>query len=245
MRFKCKVCGRDDEIIGDSSPHCLYCNVPLLRATESYAGLLMSPEIVLRRMKTLVEKHGLSRVENGPFKHEREAWSTAIYALALSEINGKKYWVEIETSAQTPDSYLHCIDQSSGSNVDQIQSIEVVDWEEHNNDLLTLVEKKVKKAYPQHYCLLITGRSGQLLEPHAFATKLLELTIPFAEIWIIGMPAYDTVNIARLFPDVMVKHFALSKALIAAKTEYSFMVKQQRGVSTEFVPLGSIYLPIP
>jgi len=101
MQFFCLNCGRTDEVIGDSRPRCLSCGGPLLKATESYEGLLMSPEFVLRRMKTLVQKHGLQRVENGPFKHERGAWSTAIYALALSEMYSKKYWVRIETVAQT------------------------------------------------------------------------------------------------------------------------------------------------
>jgi len=43
----------------------------------------------------------------------------------------KKYWVEIETVDQTPDTRVHHIDQSKGHNSVQMQSVEVVDWEQH------------------------------------------------------------------------------------------------------------------
>lgn len=245
MQFICVKCSRTEEVIGDACPSCLGCGEPLLKATKSYDGLLMSPEFVLKRMKTLVQKHGLPRVESGPFKHEREAWSTAIYALALSEMYSKKYWVRVETVAQTPDTYVHHIDQSTGSNIDQTQSVEVVDWVETVADVMTLIEKKAKKAYPPFYCLLITGRSGKALDPHAIAEEIEKISIPFAEIWIVGMLAYNVANAARLFPSLSLLQFDIRTALQKAKTENDIMVKQKRGKGTQFTPLGPIYLPIP
>lgn len=72
----------------------------------------MSPEFVLSRMKGVVEKHGLIDAASGRFKREREACSTALYALALSEMFGAKYWVEVETVEQTPDTRIYQIDLS-------------------------------------------------------------------------------------------------------------------------------------
>lgn len=245
MQFICLNCGRTDEVIEDSRPRCLVCGGSLLKATESYEGLLMSAEFVLRRMKTLVQKHGLQRVENGPFKHEREAWSTAMYALALSEMYSKKYWVRVETVAQTPDTYVHHIDQSTGNNIDQMQSVEVVDWVQNVAEVMTLIEKKAKKAYPPFYCLLITGRSGKTLDTDAIAEEIKKMSIPFAEIWIIGMLAYNVANVAMLFPILSLLQFDIPSALEKAKLEHDIMVRRQRGKGTQFVPLGPIYLPIP
>src|SRR4051812_7908245 len=81
--------------------------------------------------------------------------------LALSEIHAKKYWVEIETVEQTPDTKVHHIDQSRGHNVVQTQSVEVVDWEQHVEDPMALIRAKSRKSYPDHFCLLITARSGK------------------------------------------------------------------------------------
>lgn len=245
MQFICLKCGRTDEVIGDSHPRCLVCGKPLLKATKSYEGLLLSPEFVLKRMKTLVQKHGLQRVESGPFKHEREAWSTAIYALALSEMYSKKYWVRVETVAQTPDTYVHHIDQTTGNNIDQMQSVEVVDWVQSVAEVMTLIEKKAKKAYPPFYCLLITSRSGKGLDTDAIADEIKKVSIPFAEIWIVGMLAYNIANVGRLYPTVSLLQFDIRTALKNAKCKNDIMVRQQRGRGTQFTPLGPIYLPIP
>jgi len=126
-----------------------------------------------------------------------------------------------------------------------MQSVEVVDWVESVADVMTLIENKAKKAYPSFYCLLITGRSGKTLNPHALAEEIRKMSVPFAEIWIIGMLDYNVANIARLFPTLSLLRFDIPRALEKAKPESDIMVKQQRGRGTQFEPLGPIYLPIP
>src|SRR5437868_13842169 len=44
MEFLCVKCGHKDEVVGDDTPLCLSCGVHLVKATQSYAGLWMSPE---------------------------------------------------------------------------------------------------------------------------------------------------------------------------------------------------------
>jgi hypothetical protein len=245
MEFICSQCGRKEWVFGDSAPACWTCGAPLIKATQSYAGCLMSPEFVLRRMKTVVETHGFINSASGRFKHEREACSTALYALALSELLGGKYWVEVETVDQTPDTRVYKIDQSQGHNILQKQSVEVVDWDEHVDDPMDLIRKKSRKAYPKDFCLLVAARSGKDVVPQVIAREIRKMKVPFAEIWILGQSTSNTINVARLHPTTLQLEFNLFEALGRAKTDTDVLSKRKRGNETEFVDLGKIYLPIP
>ena len=76
------------------------------------------------------------------FKKEREAWTTGMFALALSKLTGKEFWVEIETADTTPDTRLRHIDQSEGHNSIETVNIEIVDWVEHVANIMEPIMKK-------------------------------------------------------------------------------------------------------
>jgi len=245
MRFICLKCGRSEEVIGDKNPLCLYCNGPMKQAVRSYAGLWMSPEFVIRRMRTVVESFGFQGAEHGRFKKEREAWASGIYALALSETEGKQYWVEVETVAQTPDTYVHQIDQSKGRNTITSQSIEVVDWEEHTDNVMELIRKKCSRPYSPIFSLLVSGRSDKVIEPDALASEIVQLTVPSAQVWMVGVSDYNKAHASLLYPNFMVVQFDVQAAFQKARPVAEIIQKLQRGKSMEFVPLGAMYLPIP
>lgn len=205
----------------------------------------MSPEFVLRRMNAVTEKHGSNKVASGRFKREREACATALYALALSEMSGEKYWVEVETVEQTPDTRICQIDQTQGRNILRRQSVEVVDWEQHVEDPMDLIRAKCGKKYPNDFCLLIAARSGKMVYPQVIRKEIRQIAVQFAEIWILGLSLSNTVNIARLHPTLRQLEFNIFEALERAKTDADVLSKQQRGTGTEFTSLGQIYLPIP
>ena len=92
MEFICGQCGGKDWVFGDDARLCWKCGAPLIKATQSYVGCLMSPEFVLRRMNGVIEKRGFIEAGSGRFKREREACATALYTLALAELSGAKYW---------------------------------------------------------------------------------------------------------------------------------------------------------
>lgn len=123
--------------------------------------------------------------------------------------------------------------------------MEVVDWEQHVDDPMELIRAKSRKAYPDDFCLLIAARSGKIVYPQVIARDIRKMTVPFAEIWILGQSASNTVNIARLHPTTLQLEFDIFDALKRAKTGGDVLSKRQRGKETEFVPLGQIYLPIP
>jgi len=68
-------------------------------AESDYSQLWMSPYIAIKRMATISETFGIERARtDGRFKKEREAWTTGVFALALSKLNGEQWWIEIETA---------------------------------------------------------------------------------------------------------------------------------------------------
>ena len=245
MRFCCPKCGREDEVIGDTKPNCLWCGTALLRA-ETYTGLWMSPRIAVVRMNTLIEKHGYGEATtSGRFKREREAWTTGMYALGLAEMYSKEYWVEIETVDQTPDTRVHHIDQSAGHNEIETQHIEIVDWEEHVDDALDLIKQKCRRAYPPYFCLLLLARNGQNFDVGGITREIRNVNIPFAEIWVLGRISDEAMTLLRLVPSSMRADFDITDALEKGKRQGHFMVRQKRGASTEFRDLGPTFLPIP
>jgi hypothetical protein len=249
MQYICPSCHRPpEEIIGDDSPRCLRCDKPMLRAISSYKGYWFGLAFVIYRMKKIFETYGnVEAVADRRFKHEREAWAAAAWALGLREMEERDYWVEIETEDNTPDARVHRLDQSSGNNVEETYKIEVVDWEEHVDDLMQVIRQKCERAYPADFGLLVLGRSGKKCDPNAVMQAIQAIHVPFAEIWIVGRPLQDQakVRMVRLSPEGADVQFDLSDAVKRSEKQPQIMRREQRGTGTEFHSLGDIYFPIP
>jgi len=246
MKFCCPKCRREEEVIGDTKPKCMTCDVSMVQETTSYKGLWMSPHFVLARMKLLIEKYGYQdATANGRFKKEREAWTSAMYALGLSEMQNRQWWVEIETEEQTPDTKVHYMDQSSGRNCIQTQSLEVVDWEEHVDDAVTVIKQKCQRAYPAYFCLLVLARNGRNLDVEMLIREVLSERVPFGEIWIIGCLSEGLMTMVRIFPSTFRLDFETVQSLGKLGGQHDIMRKLQRGTSTELQELGFVYLPLP
>ncbi len=248
MQFLCTTCGGNpEEIIGDGSPKCLRCSKPMVAATLSYKGLWLSPSFVIHRMQKIIEKHGNEEASSGRFKKEREAWTTAAWALGLKEIGETDSWVEIETVERTPDTKLHQLDQSTGHNKIETRNIEVVDWEEHVDDAMDVIKKKCANAYPRYFGLLVLGRSGKVLDVDSVVKAIRGTCVPFAEIWILGRPleAHARVQMARLFPDRTDIGFDLADAVRRSEGQREIMRPEGRGTGTDFHHRGDVWLPIP
>ncbi len=201
MRFCCPTCGRDEDVLVDRSPRCLFCRNEMVAASD-YSELWMSPYIAIRRMATISETYGIERARtDGRFKKEREAWTTGVLALALSKLKGEEFWIEIETVENTPDTTLRQIDQSTGRNVIQTRNIEVVDWEENVDDVMQVIGKKCKRAYPDHYFLLVNApHSGKLLDFDRVIEDMKKMRSPFLEVWVVALVGLDDMKVVRVAP---------------------------------------------
>ena len=248
MRFACSKCGRPEEVIGDDAPLCRYCQEPMIKATDSYKGLLMSPKFVIDRMEKIVGTYGTQEaLTNGRLKKEREAYASAVWSLGLSEVDGHEHWIEIETIDQTPDTKTHYFDQSAGYNHGKIYNVEVVDWEPHIDDPMQVIRQKCARAYPPYFILLVFGRSG--IEKVVQARNLLEavrhLKVPFGEIWIIGRVSDSGYRMVKLHPNEFWIDVDIRRALKKDTRTKDFIKYEARGKSMEFRDLGQVYLPIP
>lgn len=246
MRFCCPNCGRDEEILVDRKPRCQFCNVEMA-AESDYSELWMSPYTAIIRMKTISETHGIGPARaDGRFKKEREAWTTAVLALALSTLTDQEWWVEIETVESTPDTKLHQIDQSSGHNVIQTRSIEVVDWEENVDDIMEVIEKKCKRGYPGHYLLAVHARNRRkVLNLDRIVEGMKGLPSRFLEVWVVASVGGDHIKVFRVAPAGPAIDLKLSAVLEKASKQPPFLKRGIRGTDCKFRELGPMFLPIP
>ena len=246
MRFCCPKCGRDEEILADRNPRCRYCHVEMIAASD-YSELWMSPYIAIRRIATISETFGIERARtDGQFKKEREAWTTGVFALALSKLNGEPWWIEIETKDNTPDTKLRQLDQSSGNNVIQTRNIEVVDWQENVDDIMEVIRKKCKRAYPDHYLLLVNARnSRKVLDFDQVIQEMKRTDSPFLEVWVVAFVGPDDMKVVRVAPGALSVDLKIGAELEKAKKQTPFIKRGKRGTGTELRDLGPAYLPIP
>lgn len=216
-------------------------------AASDYSELWMSPYIAIKRMATISETYGIERARtDGRFKREREGWTTGVFALALSKLTGEKWWVEIETLERTPDTKLRRIDQSSGRNVIQTRSIEVVDWEENVNDIMEVIGKKCERAYPRHYLLVVNARHrGKALDFNHVIEEMKSLRSPFLEVWVVAFIGTDHMKVVRVTPGEPAIDLNLRAELEDASKQTPFLKRGSRGTDSEFRDLGPAFLPIP
>lgn len=246
MKFCCPNCGREEEILLDRNPRCRFCFVEMI-AESDYSELWMSPYIAVRRMATVTETFGIERArKDGRFKKEREAWTTGVLALALTKLNGDQWWIEIETEESTPDTKLRLLDQSTGNNVIQTRNIEVVDWEENVDDIMDVIRKKCRRAYPHHYLLLVNARnSGKVLDFDRVIQEMKGIHSPFLEVWVVAMVGRGDMRVVRVAPGALSVDLEIRPELEKAKTQAPFIQRGIRGTGTEVRDLGPAYLPIP
>jgi uncharacterized protein (DUF983 family) len=247
MKFRCPNCGRTEEILVDLQPRCRACHTEML-APSDYSQVSMSPYIAIVRMKTISETVGVERARrDGRFKKEREAWATAVLALALTKLNGEEWWIEIETLESTPDTRLQRVEQSAGYNVNQTRCVEVVDWEENVEDVMEVIRKKCERAYPGHYLLLVHARHvGKVIDFDRIIGEMKGLCSPFLEVWVIASVGPDLqMKVVRVSPGGPAVDLNLRTVLGNAANQRAFLKRGIRGTEPGFRELGLVFLPIP
>ena len=234
-----------DEVLGDNAPRCIVCQALLIKAAAGYTGLWMSPGVAIRRFETVIAKYGLNRATRGRLKQEREAWIAAVWALGLRQLNGREYWVELETREPTPDAKVHFIDQGAGYNKVLTHNVEIVEWDEHRADIAKLIQQKCQKAYPPYFSLVVLARNGDNIEIERLLERIATLSVPFSEMWIVGRRSASSYVSFMIYPGTKLIEFDLLEGLRGAARQVDFLHRQKRGRGTEFEDLGLTYLPLP
>lgn len=116
--------------------------------------IAMSPSVVLERHQSIIEKYGIdSVIKRNEFKRAREMYETARYAIGMTARTNRFYWVTPGERNETPDTYIIWIENQS-KNI-SVECVEVAQWERHVDDMFEIIRKKISKAYPSNFVILI------------------------------------------------------------------------------------------
>lgn len=215
---------------------------------HDYKNLWMSPNVAIVRLSSLINKYGPQKVlKKSIFKHEREAWITALFFLGLKEISGKEYWIEIETRESTPDTYGYYLENINGNYHRRIFNIEITEWEEHSGGIMEIIKNKSNKFYPDFYFLLIYARkNGEIIDYDEIHNKIIELKVPFFEIWVLAnSSANNDYHLTEIYRQKFQIRFNLDSALSKNINQISFATFLKRGAGTKLTDLGTVYVPTP
>lgn len=224
------------------------CRVPMVKATNEYTDLWLSPNFAIRRFRTGIGKYGWAESLKGRVKKEREACIAAIWALGIQRITGKRYWIEIVTNDQTPDCRVMYLDQSKGHNNRMIISVEIVEWDLHRDNMLEVIVQKCARGYPSYFFLVVFVRNDKETLVEDILQKIKSMKVPFAEIWIVGrLPI--SIGSYRLFlahPEpTKIMDFDVFDSYRMNLEQGEYLKFEGRGKSTQMRDLGFVYLPIP
>lgn len=248
MKFACPKCGREEIVIGDPEPDCRFCRVPMLKPSE-YTGLMMSPKFAMDRFEKVVGMHGWDKAMKGNFKKEREAYIAAVWAFGMQCTTGfPEYWVEIVTREQTPDCKVIFLDATDGYNERNIMNVEIVEWDEHRESMLELIEEKCAKAYPPNFFLVVFVRNDKETLVEDILQRVRKLKVPFFEIWILGRlgPLTGAYRMLLVHPEPTQQvDFDALESYRRNVGQVDFLYPEGRSKSTERTDRGHVYLPIP
>jgi len=246
MLFCCPQCKREEEIILDRDPRCMKCHVEMIPPSD-YSQVCMSPYTAIVRMNTISETYGIDRARtDGRFKKEREAWATGVLALALTKLKDDVWWVEVETVDNTPDTRLWQIDETPNGNVVNTRNIENVDWEKNVDDVMMVITKKCKRAYPSDYLLVVHARNyGKEINFDRVIEQMKSLQSPFLEVWVIAVVGRDDIKVVRVSPGLPVVDLKIRAELEKASKQVPFVKRGSRGLEPGFYSAGTVFLPLP
>lgn len=210
----------------------------------------MSPSFVIDRLKSLVAKHGPEAVlTKVAFKAEREAWIAAVFFLGIMSIENKEYWIAINSEDTTPDIFGISFESIPQGINRQVYNIEVFVWGPHSkNTLVEAIKAKLDKGYPEHYILLcyIHGHAGEKVLFKDLQEQVAALNPKVVQIYLVGSQEYSVhdYKIMMIHGGAMIINFTLDEQYQLKHTQKD-IIKYWRGKGKEFIPMGTMEIPLP
>jgi hypothetical protein len=143
-------------------------------------------------------------------KRARESLPQYFFTLALKKQTGKDWWV-LHPSDPSSDFFLMAIDENPiGISMEQFELVQIPSHFQTFEDAFSVVQKKLKKGYPNYYNLIIFINHEKSKEWATLLHKNLEIRCPFKTIWIVYLlfekgtsnPYIATVHRLRPLPIV-------------------------------------------
>jgi hypothetical protein len=115
------------------------------------------------------------------------------------------------------------------------------------DDIMEVIRKKCKRAYPDHYLLLVNARnSGKVLDFDRVIQEMKGIRSPFLEVWVVAFVGPDDMKVVRVAPGgALSVDLKIRAELQKAKKQTPFIKRGKRGTGTRLRDLGPAYLPIP
>ena len=220
--------------------------------------ILISPHKTIRRFQNLIAKYGQNAtLTSNKFQKERELWISAVFALAVSEMTKRKYWLRANLIPQdTPDVFMTSHRNPAKGELGvmrEIVNLEIMEYESHAETTIAehIINKKLNKNYPKEYALVcyIHSRYGEDFKLIDVIEPLRNEQIGVGEIWILfnTIAQKDTEYTAtRVYPEpALASNVDYSKHL-DNPTQQDFL-KETRGMckKVDYERLGTVYVPLP
>jgi hypothetical protein len=198
-----------------------------------------------------VAKHGESiALSDKRFQESREARIGALAALGWSKYFKTEYWITTPIN-DPPDVLMISYTKQLGGTAEEIQNIEIAEWESHSphNLIVDAICSKLKaKSYPPNTILLVFvhSREAKISTTEAFA-ELKGLPINIAAIWILGSTRDEEKAwglVAEVYPNHRVCKFDINEELDKLKDQDDVVIlKRGLGEKTELSGWGLDPLP--
>ncbi len=94
-------------------------------------------------------------------------------------------------------------------------------------------------------CSCTKQRNRKDLDVTGLTREVQSLTVPFAEIWILGRVSLAAMVMVRIVLGTLRVDFEIVPCIEKAKLRPEFLVRQKRGTNIAFEDLGTTYLPLP
>lgn len=210
----------------------------------------MSPSFVIDRLQGLITKHGPEAVmTRAVFKAEREAWVGAVFFLGIMSVENKEYWIAINSEDTTPDVFGIAFEPIPKGINREVYHIEIFVWGPHSkNSLIEAIKAKLDKGYPEYFILLcyIYGHAGEKANLKDLHQQIAALNPKVVQVYLVGSqqhPIHD-YKIMMIHGGAMNINFTLSEQY-RLKHGQKEIIKYWRGKGTEFIPMGTMEIPLP
>jgi hypothetical protein len=148
------------------------------------------PYALFTDIEKTLQKIGAEKFFSDPhsdIKKIRESMAEYFFAIALKKMT-KKDWLVMQPQKEFPDFALMSVsDEPNKITIEQFELVEIMSRCQSFEEMLKIVEGKIKKGYPENYNLLIFINHIKSKEWLPLLHKAISIYYPFKAIWTVHL----------------------------------------------------------
>lgn len=173
------------------------------------------PLNLFSRIERTLSEIGAAKFFSDPsekIKRVRESMAEYFFAIALKKKFGNDWWV-MQPNSEFPDFIIMSVDDGPNKiNIEHFELVEIMNRCQSFEEMMSIVDAKIKKGYPENYNLLIFINHEKSKDWIPLLYKKLEKIHPFKAIWTVHLlyqgednPFCSIVNRIRPHPVIHVE----------------------------------------